>query len=295
MRVTSTASARDSGGRIEGRRRASIVLPTPGGPESSRLCAAGGGDGQRLDDVGVAADVGEVEVALGERERRSRRRSGGGGRSPPRRISATCARLLAPSTSSPSTSAASSARCAGPRARRAPRARAPSATASAPRHGRISPAEPELAEDRVALERLGRDVAAGGEDRARDGEVEARAGLAHRRRREVDRDALERELEARVEDRRPHALARLAHGAVGQADDREVGQARAHVDLDRDAPRIESVDGEGGDAGEHGGHARPRAVTVEGVDCNESAQARRAIRRHVTARCAELAQTVCPV
>ena len=57
-----------SGGRIEGRRRASIVLPTPGGPESSRLCAAGGGDGQRLDDVGVAADVGEVEVARGERE-----------------------------------------------------------------------------------------------------------------------------------------------------------------------------------------------------------------------------------
>ena len=87
-----------------------------------------------------------------------------------------------------------------------------------------------------------------------------------------DRDALEGELEARVEDRRPHALARLAHGAVGQADDREVGQARAHVDLDRDAPRIESVDGEGGDAGEHVGHARPRPVTVEGVNGNESAQ-----------------------
>ena len=37
MRVTSIASARDSGGRIDGSRRASIVLPTPGGPESSRL------------------------------------------------------------------------------------------------------------------------------------------------------------------------------------------------------------------------------------------------------------------
>src|SRR5215216_6248304 len=37
MRVTSSASARVSGGRIEGSRRASIVLPTPGGPESSML------------------------------------------------------------------------------------------------------------------------------------------------------------------------------------------------------------------------------------------------------------------
>ena len=39
--------------------------------------------------------------------------------------------------------------------------------------------------------------------------------------REVDGDALERELEAGVEDRRAHALARLAHGAVAEADDGE--------------------------------------------------------------------------
>jgi hypothetical protein len=37
--VTAIASARLSGGRIEVRRRASIVLPVPGGPESRRLCA----------------------------------------------------------------------------------------------------------------------------------------------------------------------------------------------------------------------------------------------------------------
>ncbi len=39
MRVTSTASAWLSGGRIEAIRRASIVLPVPGGPLSSTLCA----------------------------------------------------------------------------------------------------------------------------------------------------------------------------------------------------------------------------------------------------------------
>ena len=38
MRVTSSASSRCSGGSNAGRRRASIVLPLPGGPSSSRLC-----------------------------------------------------------------------------------------------------------------------------------------------------------------------------------------------------------------------------------------------------------------
>ena len=39
MRVTSSASSRVSGGRIPGSRRASIVLPVPGGPASSTLCS----------------------------------------------------------------------------------------------------------------------------------------------------------------------------------------------------------------------------------------------------------------
>src|SRR6185437_6947767 len=39
MRITSIASERLSGGRIDGRRWASIVLPVPGGPLSRLLCA----------------------------------------------------------------------------------------------------------------------------------------------------------------------------------------------------------------------------------------------------------------
>ncbi len=39
MRVTSRASSSVSGGRIPGRRRASIVFPMPGGPARIRLCA----------------------------------------------------------------------------------------------------------------------------------------------------------------------------------------------------------------------------------------------------------------
>ena len=70
--------------------------------------------------------------------------------------------------------------------------------------------------------------------------------------REVDRDAALREREAGVEDRAADALARLAHRAVAEADDRERRQALADVDLDGDAPRFDAVDGERGDLGEHG-------------------------------------------
>ena len=112
--------------------------------------------------------------------------------------------------------------------------------------------EGELAEDRKALQRLGGDVARGGQDRAGDREVEAGPRLAQRRGREVDGDAAQREVEPGVEDGRAHALARLAYGAVGEPDDREAGQAGAHVDLHGDAPRLEAVDGEGDHAGEHG-------------------------------------------
>jgi hypothetical protein len=62
------------------------------------------------------------------------------------------------------------------------------------------------------------------------------------------------------------ALARLAHGAVAEADDREAGQPGAQVDLDRDAARVEARDGEGGDVGEHGRHARRGRCAGETAD-----------------------------
>ena len=73
-----------------------------------------------------------------------------------------------------------------------------------------------------------------------------------------------------VEQRRVDALARLAHGRVAAADDRERGQAAAQVDLDGDPPRGEAVDREGRDAGEHRPDARrasrdgtaPRVATI---------------------------------
>jgi hypothetical protein len=113
------------------------------------------------------------------------------------------------------------------------------------------------------------------QDGARDRQVEARAALAQRRGGEVHRHALEREREPRVQDRRADTLARLAHRPVGEADDGEVREAGADVDLDSDAARLEAVDRERGDAGEHARHARERPVTAKPRICNESAQSLR--------------------
>jgi hypothetical protein len=49
-----------------------------------------------------------------------------------------------------------------------------------------------------------------------------------------------------------HALARLAHGRIGESDDRERWQARPDVDLDGYVARIETVDRECVCAGENG-------------------------------------------
>ncbi len=98
-------------------------------------------------------------------------------------------------------------------------------------------------------------MAGGGRGQDGDGEreVEPRPDLAQVRRRQVGRDALLRELEAAVDDRRAHALARLAHRLVGQPDDRERGKPLLEVDLRGHPTRLDSVDGVRRDAGEHGG------------------------------------------
>ena len=59
-------------------------------------------------------------------------------------------------------------------------------------------------------------------------------GLAQAGRREVGDDPAQRELEAAVDQRRPHPLARLPHRGVGEADDGEGRQAAVDVDLDPD-------------------------------------------------------------
>ena len=113
--MTSSASSRSSAGRIVGRRRASIVLPTPGGPTISRWCRAGRGDRQREAGVGEAADVGEVErlVGVGVRRRRAAGSGGSGHGASPFRHACSSPSVRATRTCTPGTSAASAALAAG--------------------------------------------------------------------------------------------------------------------------------------------------------------------------------------
>ena len=245
-------------------------LADAGRPGEQQVVGPRRSDGQRLDDVRVSAHVREIEVAL--RKREDGLVAIGRGRA----LAATqdlghLRQAAGPQHVEPFDQAGLKHPLQRDDEPRQPRSRGALRHRQRAAAGTDLSPEAELAEDGVALERVGRDVTAGGEDRARDGEVEARAGLAQRRRRQVDGQTLEGELEAGVEDRRAHALACLPHRAVAQADDGEGRQSGAHVDLHGDAPRLETIDGEGGDASEHGRHARPRGVTVEPLICTEIA------------------------
>ena len=58
--VTSSAAASSSGGRIDGRRWASMVLPAPGRPEQREVVPAGGGELQGEPAALLADHVGQV-------------------------------------------------------------------------------------------------------------------------------------------------------------------------------------------------------------------------------------------
>ena len=114
----------------------------------------------------------------------------------------------------------------------------------------FSPSSPQKA--RPSVQR-GAQLAGGDEQADGDREVEAGAALAHARGRQVDRDPSQRPGQAAREDGGAHAVARLAHRGVGQADDGEAGQPVGDVDLDRDRAADGTAQRGGGDRGEHGG------------------------------------------
>ena len=111
-----------------------------------------------------------------------------------------------------------------------------------PRHRAPHRTERAIERELAEAERLHVDgeLAARAQDPERDRQVEACAFLAPLGRREVHGHAAERELVARIADRRAHALTRLLHRGVGKADDDERGQPVGDVDLDRDERGLES-------------------------------------------------------
>ena len=177
-----------SGGRIDGSRRASIVLPVPGGPAEQEVVTARGATiVSAPQNAGVSAHVGEVDAPA------SAPRSAGSGRAPAAAAPRHAAPRRPPAGSRPRAPRRPSTSAASPRVRArddesAPgrRVRAPSATASAPRTGRTSPPSDSSPKTAQPLERSAGELAAGREHAAGDRQVEARARLAQVRRREVD-------------------------------------------------------------------------------------------------------------
>ena len=136
-RVTSIASARLSVGRIDGSRRASIVLPVPGAPSISRLCPPAAAISSASN--GISWPRTSARSGSRDRRRRTGLRPGIAGIGRPRSTPAASVRLRTGTIWSPPTSAASRARWRGTNSRAQPARRAPSATASMPGESRSSP------------------------------------------------------------------------------------------------------------------------------------------------------------
>jgi hypothetical protein len=139
------------------------------------------------------------------------------------------------------------------RNQQAPVARPPGAErgGECPSNGTQLAAQRELPDERAVLQLLGRHLGAGREQPNRYGEVEARSRLAHVRGREVHGQPLLRELEPGVEQRRADPLARLPDRPVREPHERERGQPTPDVHLDGDLLRMNPIEREGGDRGEH--------------------------------------------
>ena len=120
--------------------------------------------------------------------------------------------------------------------------------------------QPQLA-DEHAPHGVGRAHAAEPQEAHGDRQVQRGAALAKVGRGEVDGHRPDRHREAAVLERRADALSRLAHGRVGEAHDREPGQAVAGVDLHVEDTGLQAERRGGVDSGEHadllGAEGRP--------------------------------------
>jgi len=109
-------------------------------------------------------------------------------------------------------------------------------------------------------------TASGGDDFQRgeqgegDGQVEMAAFLGHVGGRQVDGDALGRKCDGHRRQRGSHAVARLGHGLVGQAHEREGRDAGGDGALHLDLAGLDALEGDGVGAGDHGGLRSVRMV-----------------------------------
>jgi hypothetical protein len=112
--------------------------------------------------------------------------------------------------------------------------------------------ERQLAGEHPSFERRHGHLRGGREHPHRDRQVEARAFLAERPRREVHDDTTERPLQARALDRRSDPIARVLHARAGQPGQGERRESATDVRLDGDEMAADADDGDAVDASVHG-------------------------------------------
>ncbi len=211
-------------------------LARAGRPDHQQVVAAGGGDLERPPGQVLAVHVAEVGLVGGRpaaRRRGARGRARVGVVQHRDRLRRASRRAAA---SRPSTIAASAALAAGSsRRREAALARQRRDRAATPRVGSIEPSSDSSPTIRVSAIVGAVDHAGGGQHAQRDRQIERGARLAHVGRREIDGDALQREVEAGIPDRRSRTRSRLSRTlASGRPTSTSDGQPEGDVDLDVD-------------------------------------------------------------
>ena len=235
-------------------RRAIIVFPAPGRTDQQHVVPAGGGNleraaGQRLpEDVGEVRSGGSPSAVFGGRLRVRQRWNEGSGS-----FSAATASVSVRDRKQPQArddrSLGGVAHGQQQPAQRSRRAAA--ATGSTPRAGWMPPSSESSPSSTVSAmsRRLTRPVAA--RMPSAIGRSNADPALRTSAGREVDGDAVRRELEAGVADRAAHAVAALAHAGVRQSDHPERRQAERHVYFDLDRTGLDTEHRGGAHACEH--------------------------------------------
>jgi hypothetical protein len=117
--------------------------------------------------------------------------------------------------------------------------------------------EGELTDDGEAGAGLPVDGSGRGQDAEGDRKVEGGALLAQSRRRQVDRDAIGRKCIAGIPDRGADALPALPHGGIRQTHRGEDRQPARDVDLDPDQSRLDPDQRRRKHVGDHGAFSEP--------------------------------------
>jgi hypothetical protein len=111
--------------------------------------------------------------------------------------------------------------------------------------------EAQLTHEGASLARARRQLLARHQQAHSDREVKPGADFAHARRRQVDRDPRAGPRQPAGHEGGPDAIARLAAGGVGKANDGEAGQTPGDMDLDPNGPALDAEQGRRCNGSEH--------------------------------------------